>query len=146
MLLHFFRRRGHPHHRRQRETKRVRSSQAATGRQAPNDRSRPSAHCPETNARRRFAEPETSALGTEVTPSPTSGPSGSRSQRAEGDAFETRCRPSRYGCRLDRTVRASKRVTSLGRAVSGPTHIWTAVQESARSDLAAGQSLGCLFP
>ena len=38
----------------ERETKRVRPSQAATGRQAPTDRSRPSAHCPETDARRRI--------------------------------------------------------------------------------------------
>jgi len=42
-------------------------------RQAPTDPSRPSAHCPETTHAAHFAEPETAALGTEVTPSPTSG-------------------------------------------------------------------------
>jgi len=140
-----FGRRGQPHHGRERQNESVPCKPPRAGRHPP------TVQDPARIARRQthaaeFAEPETTALGTEVTPSPTSGPSGSQSQRAEGDAFETRCRPSRYGCRLDRTVRASKRVTSLGRAVSGPTHVWTAVLESARSDLAAGQSLVCLFP
>lgn len=59
---------------------------------------------------------------------------------------KTRRRPSHCGCRLHGTVRASKRVSHVPTCRSGPCHLWTAVLECAKSDLAAGQPLACLSP
>ena len=59
---------------------------------------------------------------------------------------KTRRRPSHYGCRLHGTVRASKRFSHVPTYRSGPCHLWTAVLELAKSDLRAGQPLGCLSP
>ena len=59
---------------------------------------------------------------------------------------KTRRRPSHCGCRLHGTVRASKRFSHVPTYRSGPCHLWTAVLESAKSDLAAGQPLDCLSP
>jgi hypothetical protein len=67
-------------------------------------------------------------------------------KRVEGDAYQTRRRPSLYGCRLDRTVRASIRVIHVRRAVSGPTHQCTA-RAGVRQKRPRSRAVACLpFP
>ena len=67
-------------------------------------------------------------------------------KRIEGDAYQTRRRPSLYGCRLDRTVRASIRVIRVRRAVSGPTHHCTA-GAGVRQKRPRSRAVACLpFP